>query len=195
MNQLNWNATEVNSLPDEKIVGRIKAENNQELFSILYSRYHQRVVEKCNSLLKDKILAVELSQEIFTKAFEKLDSFRGEALFSSWLYAITYNHCIEYLRHKQKMHYPEWNNSHEISEIVDESEKDFETLKYNRLLQIFDKIHPEEKALLLMKYQDNLSLKTILETLQISESAAKMRIKRAKARVLYLYKINYEKGY
>jgi RNA polymerase sigma-70 factor (ECF subfamily) len=150
------------------------------------------VFDKCYSLVKDRSLAQELAQEIFTKAFEKLNKFRGESSFSSWLYVITYNYSIEFLRHKRKMHYPEWNNSNEISEIVDENEKDFANIKYKRMLQIFDQIHPEEKTLLLMKYQDDLPIKTIQDTLQISESAAKMRIKRAKARVLYLYKINYE---
>jgi len=177
---------------DEEIVRQIISENRQDLFSVLYDRFQQKVFDKCNGIVKDKQLARELSQEILSKAFEKLDKFRSESSFSSWLYAITYNHCIEYLRRQQKLHYPEWNNSNEIAEIVDESERDFTTMKYNRMLEIFDQIHPEEKTLLLMKYQDNLPLKTIQDTLQISESAAKMRIKRAKARVLYLYKIKFE---
>jgi RNA polymerase sigma-70 factor (ECF subfamily) len=49
-------------------------------------------------------------------------------------------------------------------------------------------IHPEEKALLLMRYEYNLPFKQIGMSLRISESAAKMRIKRAKARVLYHFK-------
>lgn len=181
-------------LADEEILQQIVSDNKPELFSVLYSRFQQKVFDKCYGLVKDRVLAQELSQEIFTKAFEKLDKFRGESSFSSWLYVITYNHSIEFLRRKRKMHYPEWNNSNEISEIVEENEKEFATVKYNRMLQIFDQIHPEEKTLLLMKYQDNLPLKTIQETLQISESAAKMRIKRAKARVLYLYKTKYERN-
>ncbi|HEY9114879.1 MAG TPA: RNA polymerase sigma factor [Bacteroidales bacterium] len=180
------------ALTDEEIVVQIVTANKRELFSILYSRFQKRVFDKCYNLVKDSQLAKELTQEIFTKAFEKIDKFRGEATFSSWIYVITYNHCIEFLRHKRKLHYPEWNGSHEIAEIVDESEKEFAKIKYDRMLQIFDQIHPEEKTLLLMKYLDNLPMKSIQETLKISESAAKMRIKRAKARVLYLYKINYE---
>lgn len=181
-------------LTDEEIVRQIVTGRQHDKFSILYDRFQQKVFDKCYSLVRDRHLARELSQEIFTKAFEKLDKFRGESLFSSWLYAITYNHSIEFLRHQRKLHYPEWNNSNEIAEIVDENEKDFAIIKYNRILQIFDQIHPEEKALLLMKYQDGLPIKTIQDTLQISESAAKMRLKRAKARVLYLYKVNYDKN-
>jgi len=63
-----------------------------------------------------------------------------------------------------------------------------DTINYDDLLVILDLVHPEEKALLIMKYQDNISLKQISESLRISEDAAKMRLKRARTRVLYLYK-------
>ncbi|NJK85642.1 MAG: RNA polymerase sigma factor [Bacteroidales bacterium] len=153
-----------------------------ELYSILYQRYHSKVYDKCYSLLKDKKLANEFAKDIFSKVFEKLEGYKGMSSFSSWLYAITYNHCIEYLRVKKKIHYPEWNKKNELPEIIDEQEEDFTEIRYERLLKILDLIHPEEKALLLMKYKDNLSIKLIESALQVSESAAKMRIKRAKAR-------------
>ena len=57
-----------------------------------------------------------------------------------------------------------------------------------------DLIHPEEKALLLMKYKEGLSMKQIGTSLRISEDAAKMRLKRARARVLYLYTEKYLHG-
>ena len=60
-------------------------------------------------------------------------------------------------------------------------------MNYDELLLLLEKIHPEEKALILMKYKDDLSMKQIGTALRISEDAAKMRLKRAKARVLYLY--------
>jgi RNA polymerase sigma-70 factor (ECF subfamily) len=104
------------------------------------------------------------------------------------LYAITYNHCIEYLRVKKKLHYPDWNRNSFLPEIIDEQTEDLTDIRYERLTKILDIIHPEEKVLLLMKYKDNLSVKLIQSALKISESAVKMRLKRAKARVIYLYK-------
>jgi RNA polymerase sigma-70 factor (ECF subfamily) len=92
------------------------------------------------------------------------------------------------LRAKKKLHYPEWNQANVIPEIIDEADEDLVELNYNKLLHILEQIHPEEKAMIQMKYQDNLSIKDISEALRVSESAAKMRLKRAKARVLYLYK-------
>jgi len=172
---------------DEEIVLLIINFGNKELFELLYHRYFKKVRDKCFSFLKDSNLSEEFANDILTKAYEKINGFKGNSLFSSWLYSITYNHCIDYLRVKKKLHYPEWNSNNEIPEIIDESETDFEEVNYENLLAIFELIHPEEKVLLLMKYQDNLPIKSIAKALRISDDAVKMRLKRAKSRVIYLY--------
>lgn len=172
---------------DEEIVLLILNSGNQELFEILYLRYFKKVRDKCFSFLKDTKLSEEFANDILTKAYEKIHGFKGNSSFSSWLYSITYNYCIDYLRAKKKLHYPEWNSNNEIPEIIDESETDFEEASYENLLTIFELIHPEEKVLLLMKYQDNLPIKQIAKTLRISEDAVKMRLKRARSRVIYMY--------
>jgi len=172
---------------DEEIVLLISNAGNQELFEMLYLRYFKKVKDKCYSFLKDQKQADEFANDILTKAYEKISAFKGNSSFSSWLYSITYNHCIDYLRQKKKLHYPNWNSSNEIPEIIDESETDFEEANYENLLTILELIHPEEKVLLLMKYQDNLPIKQIAKTLRISEDAVKMRLKRARTRVIYMY--------
>ena len=172
---------------DEEIVLIIINSGNHELFEILYLRYFKKVRDKCFSFLKDAKLSEEFANDILTKAYEKINGFKGNSSFSSWLYSITYNYCIDYLRFKKKLHYPEWNSNNEIPEIIDESETDFEEASYENLLTIFELIHPEEKVLLLMKYQDNLPIKSIAKTLRISEDAVKMRLKRARSRVIYMY--------
>lgn len=176
---------------DEEIVLLIMNSGNKELFEILYSRYIKKVKDKCFSFLKDTKQSEEFANDILTKAYEKISGFKGNSTFSSWLYSITYNYCIDYLRAKKKLHYPEWNSSNEIPEIIDESETDMEEASYENLLAILELIHPEEKVLLLMKYQDNLPIKHIAKTLRISEDAVKMRLKRARSRVIYLYRQKY----
>jgi len=181
-----------NDVKDEEIVHSIIENGKTGLFEVLYRRYYTKVLDKSYSLVKNRELALELSRDILSKSYEKLSSFKGNSSFSSWLYSITYNHCIDYLREKKKLHYPDWDMQNELPEIIDEIEEDFTGLQYERLINVLDLIHTEEKALLLMKYQDELSLREIGEALRISESAAKMRIKRAKARLIYLYKKLYE---
>lgn len=175
-------------LSDEEIIKLIIENQGNDLFSILYNKYRGKVLDKCYSLLKNKQQAEEFTEDIFSKIFEKLFSFKNMSKFSSWLYSVTYNHCIDYLRLKKKLHYPMWNTENEIPEIIDETEESFETFNFENLMIIMELIHPEEKALLLMKYQDELSLKEIGNSLRISEDATKMRLKRARTRVMYLYK-------
>ena len=176
---------------DERLVERIVAEGDRKLFNLLYQRYFRKVKERSRNLLHDDALADDVAQDIFSKVFEKLNTFRFSASFSTWLYAITYHYCIEYLRRRKNMHYPEWNSRQEIPDIVDDDAEDLTTIRYDNLQKVMEMIHPEEKALLLMKYEDDLPLKMIREVLNISESAVKMRLKRAKARVVHLYQQHY----
>jgi RNA polymerase sigma factor (sigma-70 family) len=174
-------------LSDEQLIEKIRSEGKNELYTILYNRYFNKVKDKCYSFLKNKKQSEEFASDILSKAFEKLESFQGKSTFSSWLYAITYNTVIDFLRKKKQLHYPNWNQNNELPEIIEESDTGMAELSYDKLMEVFEKIHPEEKALLLMKYQDSLSLKEIAVSLAISDDAVKMRLKRARARVVYLY--------
>lgn len=183
----------MSQLPDDEIINRIKSEGASDLYSLLYKKYHPRVLDKCYSLVKNRSTAEELTEDIFSKAFEKLPSFRQHSSFSSWLYSIAYNHCIDYLREQKRLHYPSWNLENELPEVIDDSTDAIEEIDYDKLMVVMEMIHPEEKALLLMKYQDDISLREIGRALRISEDAAKMRLKRARTRVRYLYNEKYLK--
>lgn len=175
------------SLKDDELISKIKDEGMSEYFEVLYTRYYPKVLDKCYSFVKNRNTAEELAADIFAKVFEKLPGFKQLSSFSSWLYSISYNHCIDYLRENKKLHYPDWSTKNEIPDIIDETDDNIESINYENFLVILEMIHPEEKALLMMKYKDNLSMKQIGEALRISEDATKMRLKRARTRVIYLY--------
>lgn len=179
------------SLSDEELVKIITKEGVSDLYTILYKRYYSKILEKCYSLLKNRELSKIFAQDILSRIFEKLSGFKGNSSFSSWIYSITYNHCIDYLRTNKKLNYPEWNQENELPEIVDVIEEDLTEIHYNRLIELLDRLHTEEKAMLLMKYQDDMSLKEIAESMRLTESAVKMRLMRARARLIFLYKTFY----
>ncbi len=181
------------NLSDHEILERIRGGDENRLFRVLYERYYQKVLNRCFSLVKNRTTAEELAEDVFTKAFEKLHSFQERSSFSSWLYTLTYNHCIDYLRQKKKLHYPNWSAENEIPDLIDDQEDQEQEFNYDQLLVILEEIHPEEKAILLMKYREQLSMKEIGNALRISEDAAKMRLKRARTRVKYLYIQRYMK--
>lgn len=178
---------QLSTLKDDEIIHNLRNNGTSGYFEVLYNRYYNKVLDKCYSLVKNRNTARDLAEDIFSKTFEKLPSFKQLSSFSSWLYSITYNHCIDYLREKKRLHYPSWNLENEMPDIVDDTEESIEDINYDNLMVVMELIHPEEKALLLMKYQDNLSMKQISSALRISEDAAKMRLKRARTRVIYLY--------
>ncbi|KPL16394.1 MAG: hypothetical protein AMS23_01040 [Bacteroides sp. SM1_62] len=175
-------------LTDEELISRILQDHQTDLYEILFRRYQKKVMDKCYSLLKNRIQANEFTEDILSKVYEKLSTFGRRSSFSSWLYTITYNHCIDYLREKKYLHYPDWNRQNEIPEIIDNPQEDLPDINYENLSIILDLIHPEEKAMLMMKYHDDLTMKEVAASLRISVDAAKMRLKRARTRVFYLYK-------
>lgn len=183
---------DLKNLSDEEIVKIILQDGKPNLFSILYERYHKKIMDKCNSLLKNNDLSQNFTQEILTKIYEKLGSFQGKSSFSSWVYSITYNYCIDYLRLTKNLHYPEYDRKNPLPEIIDVPEEDLTETQYARLMELLDKLHTEEKAMILMKYQDEMSIKEIASAMRLSESAVKMRLMRARTRLLYLYKKHYE---
>jgi RNA polymerase sigma-70 factor (ECF subfamily) len=77
-----------------------------------------------------------------------------------------------------------------MPDVIDElNEKEISS---DKLMSILEMIHPEEKALLTMHYIDNVPIAYIQTALKISESATKMRLKRARDRVAFLYKEQYK---
>ena len=87
-------------LGDEELLaqaqGSPEASKQRELLDDLFRRYHSRVALWCFRVTGDRESAADLAQEIFLKVQRGLDSFRGDAKFSTWLYSITRNHCLNY---------------------------------------------------------------------------------------------------
>jgi hypothetical protein len=68
------------------------------LFTELFRRYRIRVPSSCFRLTRNRGRALDLAQEVFFKAYLHRNSFRGDPKFSTWLYAITRNHCLSSLK-------------------------------------------------------------------------------------------------
>ena len=76
--------------------------NDTQLFESIYDKYSDLVYRKCLSIVSSSDEAKDLTHDIFIKVFMKLKTFRGASKFSTWLYSITYNHCINYISRNPK---------------------------------------------------------------------------------------------
>jgi RNA polymerase sigma-70 factor (ECF subfamily) len=183
----------INTLSDEDLIEAIVKTNNTLLFETLYDRYDSLVYNKCYGFAKDSDEAKDLTQDVFLKLFVKLASFKGKSKFSTWLYAFTYNHCVNYVTRNTAKKFEKQSVDYKDIENLSEDEKDdnsFLNMKVEKLKTALELISPEEKMILLLKYQDFLTIKEIGSALDLGDSAVKMRIKRAKDKLVTVYNEN-----
>ncbi len=178
-------------ISDEQLVRRVVNGHSEE-FSYLYDRYASKVYHKCLSFVKDTNTAQDLTHDIFIKSFIHLAQFNFQSKFSTWLYSITYNYCIDFLKQSSKMRLESEEEMPEIPDSTDlRNEEEILKIEAAKLQQVLEFLHPKDKAILLMKYQDDLSIKEIQDVMELNESAVKMRIKRARAKAIEFYHLNF----
>ncbi len=194
INNLDKNSLETEDpyahVSDEELVQRIVANNNPLLFGKLYDRYAKMVYNKCYGFSRSEDEAEDLTQDVFLQLFIKLKMFKGRSKFSTWLYSFTYNFCVNYVnRNKQRKmsdkSVPVEDSEYKIREEVPD-ESLFE-MKASKLKEALELVSPEDKSILLLKYQDGASIKDLVSLMDLGESAVKMRLKRAKEKLLEIY--------
>jgi RNA polymerase sigma-70 factor (ECF subfamily) len=173
---------------DEEIVAGLQRSMDADRFTVLYDRYSAKVFQKCVGMTRDKELAGDLTHDIFIKAFVNLSKFDHRSRFGTWLYSITYNYCLDHLRKAKRRRSDDLDEEQlDLAMPEDSYEQELLGLQAERLDGVLAALEPGDRAMLLMKYQDELSVKDIMETLELSESAVKMRMLRARERALAMY--------
>lgn len=171
-------------MSDSEII-RIYLETRENpCFSLLYNRYAGKVFGKCLSILHEEGLAQDATQEIFTRVFANLPSFGEKAQFSTWVYSITYNYCIDFIRRQKKQ--GEWLDFdiERAAEMPDSDipDEDMLRIEVDTLRKVLEQLPITDRMVLLMKYQDEMPIKEIAALTEKSESAVKMQLLRAKER-------------
>lgn len=181
------------TLSDQEIIREYLRTQRQDYFSILYTKYADKVYRKCYTLLKDQGLAEDAMQDIFVKIMMNLASFSEKSQFSTWVYSITYNYCIDYIRKNKKAKQLFVDDIERAPDLIDDVPDEFLlSMEVKRLKTILEKLPVDDHAILLMKYQDDMSIRDIAELLTKTESAVKMKIKRAKEKAQDIYKHLYK---
>jgi RNA polymerase sigma factor (sigma-70 family) len=171
-------------LDDQALVLKYMETQRPEYFSELYERYSDKVYGKCLTILRDPMKAEDAAQDIFMKIFTKLSSFNSSARFSTWIYAITYNYCIDLVRKQKRQAAIDGDESEGVNVAAEEvSDRELMEMEIVSLRKAMDKIPFDDREILIMKYREDMSIKEICEILDKSESAVKMKLLRAKQRV------------
>lgn len=173
---------------DQLLVERCR-EGDQVAFGLLLRKYQNSVYGLCRKMVRDQEEARDLTQEAFVKTFKNLDRYNPVYAFSSWLFKITSNLCIDYIR-KQRM------KLYSIDDPMDGGEgpifKDLkdpgrrpDEISEHRELQTairaaIEQLPPHYRDILLLRHQGQLSYDEIAGELSIPLGTVKARIHRAR---------------
>ena len=162
-------------------------------FAFLVDEYKDLVFSLAFKMTKNREQAEEVSQDTFIKAYKKLDHFKGDSKFSTWLYRIAYHTSLDAIKKNKKEGY-----IFEINEINNHQIQDVETIlqgiaRKERAAMMNDclmQLPTEERSVLWMFYYDELSLKEIIKVTNWSEANLKVRLHRARKKLLTIVEKN-----
>jgi RNA polymerase sigma-70 factor (ECF subfamily) len=161
------------------LVARCKRElpHQHKAFEQLITAYKDMVYTLCYRMTGNATDAEDLLQEILTKLFLNIGKFDGRSAFSSWLYRVAHNHCLNFLL-RRRTEYTNTDALPDSDAIVDTSTHT--TWQDERTQAVLESIAPDSRSLLIMKYVMDLDVIEISDILQIGLSATKMRLARAR---------------
>jgi RNA polymerase sigma-70 factor, ECF subfamily len=171
-------------LTDDEIIRQILG-GDREAFRAIMDRYAPMIFHLVRSYEKDETMAQELAHEIFLKTYERLGMFRGESQFSSWLYSLGRNHCLDYARKNSRRQsvLTEWSEAAEMEAVHADydPEEGLIVSEYSRqLMGCLDRMNKTMAEPLVMRYRDGMSYEAISKELGVSVSALKVRVHRAR---------------
>jgi RNA polymerase sigma-70 factor (ECF subfamily) len=173
------------SLTDEALIDLMKNQET-EAFSELYLRYAHLVIGVCMKYLKNKMLAEDITMQVFEKIQHKLKT-HTISNFKSWLYMVTKNECFIYLRTVKS-----FNETADFATLsIEDEEEDavLKDVKYELLEKQLNDLKEDQRDCLVRFYLKNESYQQISDALNISINQVKSALQNGKRNL----KINLEK--
>ena len=163
---------------------------DKNAFEELVLANQKNVYNLALKITKNEDDALDISQEAFIKAYSLLEGFRGESRFSVWLYRLTYNLCIDFLRKKPKAQVISLSSYHdEAGETYDLEIPDLRSIPEDNIFrqelraeinESIDELGPKHREILVMREISGMSYTEIADTLMLSEGTVKSRLARAR---------------
>lgn len=89
------------ALPDREVIERVQA-GDTALYEVIMRRYNQRLYRTARAILRDDAETEDVIQDTYVRAYQHLDQFAGDALFSSWLTSIAVHESLRRLRQRNR---------------------------------------------------------------------------------------------
>lgn len=181
---------------DERHLVRRAKRGDEEAFKTLMQKYQRKVYAIAYGMVRNPEAAMDISQEVFIKVYRYLGSFQGTSSFYTWLYRISVNLSIDYIR-KQSRHdmksYDDMTLRHESDGIEaqvaptrsDENPQinlDRKELR-GKISKAFEMLSEKHRAVLLLREVEGLSYDELAKTLKINKGTVMSRLHHARKQI------------
>jgi RNA polymerase sigma-W factor len=173
---------------DKELIDRC-LEGEERAFGELLDKYKASVYSICCRMVRNRTDAEDLAQEVFIRTFSVLDRYDPSYPFSSWLFRITSNLCIDFLRREkgsmisldQPVEGSEGDMQRQLPSNVVKPDREMETREMMAALEEAISILPEHyRIIVILRHQEQMSYEEIAEDLGIPLGTVKARIHRAR---------------
>ncbi len=167
---------------DEAWLVRLAQRGDLDAFEALVRRHRQQVYRVALRVLGDPIEAEDAAQDAFVQAWRALPRFRGDAAFGTWMYRVVTNGCLNRLRDRRR--------TDPLPDVLRAAGTDTADSAIARV-QIADvkravaNLTPEQRAAWVLRELEGLTYEQIADALDLSLSAVKARIHRARQEILH----------
>lgn len=155
-------------------------------FEMLVRRYHPRCLRLATGMLNNKEEAQEAVQDAFVRVYSKIDTFRGDAKFSTWLYRILYNLCYTRLRHRKMFVDVSIVEDHYESRKLHDTIAGSETVQFEnkdlaeKVISLLHELPERYTTVMHLYYIEDLTVEEIAGIMNISPNSAKVRLYRGR---------------
>ncbi|MGE5840144.1 MAG: RNA polymerase sigma factor [Deltaproteobacteria bacterium] len=157
-------------------------------YALLVNRYQKPIYNLMLRMTGSEQDAVDLTQETFVKAYEKLEKFDPSAPFFPWLYTMGLNLARDFLRRAKRSPFECYESDNCFSDGTDEDERLADKIDVQDVWEGLKTLPVDYREALLLRFHEGLSVSEVAHALGLSLSAAKMRIHRGLSKLRELLK-------
>ena len=173
--------------PDGTYAQRVQ-NGDRDAFEILVERYEGMVFDLAHQYADQPEAVEDLAQDVFLKAFRRIDDLRSPDQFASWLYGIALNRCRDYAKNVRRDTYAFSRSGRENQTVLDDetTAQDEELVADEHGAQLWEALSELSATYatpFLLKYRDGLTYKAMSKRLDVSVSALKVRVHRARKKL------------
>lgn len=181
------NAIQTDATETDGTYARRAQEGDPHAYRVLVERYQGMVFDLTTQYSHTTADAEDLAQDVFLRAYQKLDRLRNPDQFASWLYGIALNRCRDYAKDVRRDTHPFSATEQTAQNLLDSDSSQHEALEADdrskRLWAALDELSETYAVPFLLKYRDGLSYKAMSKRMDVSVSALKVRVHRARKKL------------